>query len=107
MTLHWREMDSNRRYRVARPGFREGLISPLLDSLATQNSANANRRHDDAERLLRYQWFESCFLQQGVCLCVEPWGRRRKAPRFCGGLRVHGDERTDAACAATRTTPRC
>jgi hypothetical protein len=37
LTLRWRKQDSNRRYRVTRPGFREGLISPLLDSLATQN----------------------------------------------------------------------
>jgi hypothetical protein len=41
LTRRWRKQDSNRRYRVARPGFREGLISPLLNSLATQNSARS------------------------------------------------------------------
>jgi hypothetical protein len=67
-TLRWRKQDSNRRYRVTRPGFREGLISPLLDSLPTENSArNGNRHHDDAGCLPRYRWFESCSLRQRVC----------------------------------------
>src|SRR5215472_7748145 len=43
----------------------------------------------------RYQKFESTSLQRGVCLCTALQGFRRRAPHFCGGLRIHGDERRD------------
>src|SRR5215467_4388004 len=46
----------------------EGLISPLrlIPWQRKIRGANANRHHDDAERLLRYRWFESCSLQRRV-----------------------------------------
>ena len=47
----------------------------------------------------RDRWFESAFLQQGVCLCTEPQRRRRRVPRFCGGQLVHRDERRDGLAA--------
>jgi hypothetical protein len=39
LTLSWRKPDSNRRYRVTRPRFRERLMSPPLDSPPTEKSA--------------------------------------------------------------------
>jgi hypothetical protein len=48
-------------------------------------------------RVTRYRRFESCFLQQPVCLSGEPRGCKRKAPHFGGGLRVAGDVRRDVA----------
>jgi hypothetical protein len=56
-------------------------------------------RSRNLDRMTRYQWFESGFLQQGVCLCTEPQRRSRRVPRFCGGRRVHGDERRDGLAA--------
>ena len=47
----------------------------------------------------RDRQFESPFLQQPVCLSSEPWGYRRKAPHFGGGLRVAGDVRRDVQAA--------
>jgi len=43
--------------------------------------------------------FESCSLQQPVCLNGEPRGCKRKAPHFRGGLRVAGDVRRDVHAA--------
>src|SRR5271168_2516443 len=39
VTRRWRKPDSNRRYRVTQARFREGLMSPPLDSSLTENSA--------------------------------------------------------------------
>jgi hypothetical protein len=57
------------------------------------------------DRMTRYQWFESGFLQQGVCLCTEPQCRSRRVPRFCGGQLVHGDERRDGWAANSSLFP--
>jgi hypothetical protein len=39
LTPRWRKPDSNRRYRVTQARFREGLMSPQLDSPLTEKSA--------------------------------------------------------------------
>src|SRR5205085_6396098 len=41
--------------------------------------------------------FESASLQRRVSLSSAPWGCRRKAPHFGGGLRVAGDVRRGRA----------
>jgi len=47
---------------------------------------------------LRDLEFESGLLQRGVCLCTALQGFRRRAPHFCGSLRVSTKYRCHRLC---------
>jgi hypothetical protein len=57
--------------------------------------SHENRLHDDAGRLPRDRWFESCSLQRRVCLTSAFRGRRRKDPAFAASVSLDGTRERD------------